>query len=43
MKLTEQKRTHILDAAKQLFYEKGVANTSMDEVAKKAGASKCTV
>lgn len=43
MKLSEQKRLHILDAAEQLFYDKGVAHTSMDEVAKTAGVSKRTV
>lgn len=43
MKLSEQKRIHILDAAEQLFFDKGVANSSMDEVAKTAGVSKRTV
>lgn len=43
MKLSEQKRVHILDAAEQLFFENGVANTSMDEVAKTAAVSKRTV
>lgn len=43
MKLSEQKRLHILDAAEQLFYDKGVTHTSMDEVAKTAGVSKRTV
>lgn len=43
MKLSEQKRIHILDAAEQLFFENGVANTSMDEVAKTAAVSKRTV
>lgn len=43
MKLSEQKRIHILDAAEQLFFVKGVVNSSMDEVAKTAGVSKRTV
>lgn len=43
MKLSEKKRINILQAAEQLFFEKGVEHTSMDQVAAKAGASKRTV
>lgn len=43
MKLSEQKRLHILDAAEALFYEQGVENTSMDQVASRANVSKRTV
>lgn len=40
---SEQKRSQILQAAKELFCEQGFPNTSMDEVAKLAGVSKQTV
>lgn len=43
MKLSEQKRLDILDAAEQLFYTHGVEHTSMDNVAKAASVSKRTV
>ena len=43
MKLSEQKRLHILDAAETLFYEQGVEHTSMDQIASKAQVSKRTV
>ena len=43
MKLSEQKRLHILDAAETLFYEQGVEHTSMDQIALKAQVSKRTV
>lgn len=43
MKLTEQKRLHILDAAEHLFYEQGVEHTSMDQIAVQAKVSKRTV
>ncbi|ACA85857.1 TetR/AcrR family transcriptional regulator [Shewanella woodyi] len=40
---SEQKRVQILEAAIDLFCGQGFPNTSMDEVAKKAGVSKQTV
>lgn len=40
---SEQKRAAILEAAISLFCGQGFPNTSMDEVAKKAGVSKQTV
>lgn len=40
---SEQKRSQILVAAIELFCGQGFPNTSMDEVAKKAGVSKQTV
>lgn len=40
---SEQKRGQILTAAIELFCNQGFPNTSMDEVAKKAGVSKQTV
>lgn len=43
MKLSEQKRLHILEAAEQLFYEQGVEHTSMDQIARLANVSKRTV
>lgn len=43
MKLSEQKRLHILAAAEQLFYEQGVEHTSMDQIAQLANVSKRTV
>lgn len=43
MKLSEKKRLHILDAAEQLFFEKGVEHTSMDQIAVQASVSKRTV
>src|SRR6187402_2921405 len=43
MKLTDQKRMQILDAAEELFHSNGVENTSMDELALHAKVSKRTV
>ncbi|QSX39732.1 TetR/AcrR family transcriptional regulator [Shewanella cyperi] len=43
MSRSEQKRAQILEAAIALFCGQGFPNTSMDEVAKKAGVSKQTV
>jgi len=43
MSRSEQKRAQILEAATELFCGQGFPNTSMDEVAKKAGVSKQTV
>ncbi|RYZ93155.1 MAG: TetR family transcriptional regulator [Moraxellaceae bacterium] len=43
MKLTEQKRMQILDAAEELFHSVGVDNTSMDQLALQAQVSKRTV
>ncbi|ABV37715.1 transcriptional regulator, TetR family [Shewanella sediminis HAW-EB3] len=40
---SEQKRAQILEAAIELFCGHGFPNTSMDEVARKAGVSKQTV
>ncbi|WP_076410817.1 TetR/AcrR family transcriptional regulator [Shewanella sp. UCD-KL12] len=40
---SEQKRLQILEAAIELFCGQGFPNTSMDEVAKRAGVSKQTV
>lgn len=43
MKLTDQKRMQILDAAEELFHSIGVENTSMDQLAQQAQVSKRTV
>ncbi len=43
MKLTDQKRMQILDAAEELFHSMGVENTSMDQLALQAQVSKRTV
>ena len=43
MRLTEQKKIQILDAAEELFHSFGVENTSMDHLARRAGVSKRTV
>ena len=43
MKLSEIKRLQILDAAEALFYEHGVEQTSMDQLAAQAKVSKRTV
>ena len=43
MKLTDQKRMQILDAAEELFHSAGVENTSMDQLALHAQVSKRTV
>lgn len=43
MKLSDKKRLHILEAAEQLFYQQGVEQTSMDQVAQLANVSKRTV
>lgn len=43
MKLTDQKRMQILDAAEDLFHSSGVENTSMDQLALEAKVSKRTV
>lgn len=43
MKLTEQKRMQILDAAEDLFHSNGVEHTSMDQLAQQAKVSKRTV
>jgi TetR/AcrR family transcriptional regulator of autoinduction and epiphytic fitness len=43
MKLTDQKRRQILDAAEELFHSIGVENTSMDQLAQQAQVSKRTV
>lgn len=43
MKLTDQKRMQILDAAEELFHSIGVENTSMDQLALQAQVSKRTV
>lgn len=43
MKLTEQKRLHILDAAEKLFHRQGMLHTSMDQLATEAQVSKRTV
>lgn len=43
MKLTDQKRMQILDAAEELFHSIGVENTSMDQLALEAKVSKRTV
>jgi len=42
-RLTEFNRSNIVATAKQLFEEKGVAQTTMDEIAKKADYSKSTI
>lgn len=42
-RLYEFNRKHILSAAKELFLEKGAAQTTMDEIAKKADFSKSTI
>jgi AcrR family transcriptional regulator len=41
--LTEFHATNILNAAKALFAEKGITQTTMDEIAKKAEYSKSTI
>lgn len=43
MKLTDQKRMQILDAAEELFHSVGVESTSMDQLAQEAKVSKRTV
>jgi TetR/AcrR family transcriptional regulator of autoinduction and epiphytic fitness len=43
MKLTDQKRMQILDAAEELFHSTGVEHTSMDQLALEAKVSKRTV
>ena len=43
MKLTDQKRRQILDAAEELFHNAGVEGTSMDQLAQEAKVSKRTV
>ena len=43
MKLSEQKRLQILDAAEELFHSFGVEHTSMDQLALQAQVSKRTV
>lgn len=43
MKLSDQKRLQILDAAEQLFFEQGADNTSMDQLSNYANVSKRTV
>jgi len=42
-KVKEMKRDFIIEVAKDLFFEKGYENTSIDEVAKSAGISKSTL
>jgi len=42
-RLLEFNRNNILDSAKQLFLEKGINQTTMDEIAKKADYSKSTI
>lgn len=42
-KLAEFHRANIVEAAKELFREKGMEKTTMDEVAKKAEYSKATI
>lgn len=42
-RLSEFNQTNILNAAKQLFLEKGVTQTTMDDIAKKADYSKSTI
>lgn len=41
--LTEFNRNNILDAAKKLFEEKGLSQTTMDDIAKEADYSKSTI
>jgi len=41
--LTEFNRNNILDAAKKLFEEKGLQQTTMDDIAKEADYSKSTI
>ncbi|MBE0350020.1 MULTISPECIES: TetR/AcrR family transcriptional regulator [Pseudoalteromonas] len=43
MKLSQRKRLDILNAAETLFFQQGFEQTSMDQVASLAGASKRTV
>lgn len=43
MKLTDQKKMQILDAAEELFHSTGVEHTSMDQLALEAKVSKRTV
>ena len=42
-RLSEFNRNNILSTAKQLFLEKGVSQTTMDDIAKKAEYSKSTI
>ena len=42
-RLSAFNRKNILDIAKQLFLEKGITHTSMDDIAKKAQYSKSTI
>lgn len=42
-KLTEFNRNNILNAAKELFEKKGILQTTMDDIAKKAEYSKSTI
>jgi len=42
-RLTEFNRGNILSAAKRLFSEKGIAQTTVDDIAKEAGYSKSTL
>jgi len=42
-RLSEFNRSNILSTAKELFFEKGIAQTTMDEIAKKANYSKSTI
>jgi AcrR family transcriptional regulator len=41
--LTEFNRNNIIEAAKKLFQEKGISQTTMDEIAKEAEYSKSTI
>lgn len=43
LSIIDVNRTRILDVAKDLFYEKGIQNTSVDEIAKSAKMSKSTM
>ncbi|MCL2353273.1 MAG: TetR/AcrR family transcriptional regulator [Defluviitaleaceae bacterium] len=42
-RLSEFNRSNILSAAKELFEEKGIPQTTMDDIAKKADCSKSTI
>ncbi len=42
-RLSEFNRSNILSAAKALFHEKGIAQTTVDDIAKKADYSKSTI
>ncbi|MDR2547455.1 MAG: TetR/AcrR family transcriptional regulator [Lachnospiraceae bacterium] len=42
-RLSAFNRSNILSAAKQLFFEKGIAQTTMDDISKEADYSKSTV